>query len=85
MKMHMKYSSKDEKKKKSRELIFKYEDNKFTFEIILVNVLKFVATLMTSATFTEIVVKIVKLIMNRSFYYCCNNRIFAFLWRKYEY
>ena len=39
--------------------------------------------LFTNQTFLEFVVKIVELIMNGSFYYFCNNRIFIFYEVKY--
>ena len=74
MDLKFKYLSKDKKKKKERQIQLEYS-NDITFSEIFLNA---IVVLLTSATFLGFVVKIVKLIMNRSFYYFCNNRIFIF-------
>lgn len=74
MDFKFKYLSKDKKKKKERQIELEYSNDKSYFEIFL-NV---IVVLLTSATFLGFVVKVVELIMNGSFYYCCNNRIFIF-------
>lgn len=74
MDFKFKYLSKDKKKKKERQIELEYSNDKSYFEIFL-NTL---VVLLTSATFLGFVVKIVKIIMNGSFYYFCNNRIFIF-------
>ena len=74
MDFKFRYLSKNEKKKKERQIKLEYSNDKSNLEIFL-NV---VAILLTSATFLRFVVKIVKIIMNGSFYYFCNNRIFIF-------
>ncbi len=74
MDLKFKYLSKDKKKKKERQIQLEYSNDISFSEIFL----KAVVVLLTSATFLGFVVKIVKLIMNGSFYYFCNNRIFIF-------
>ena len=80
MDFKFKYLSKNEKKKKERQIKLEYSNDKSNFEIFL----NAVVILLTSATFLGFVVKIVKFIMNGSFYYFCNNRIFIFKEVKYE-
>ena len=72
MDFKFKYLSKD--KKKERQIELEYSNDKSYFEIFL----NAIVVLLTSATFLGFVVKIVKIIMNGSFYYFCNNRIFVF-------
>lgn len=81
MDFKFKYLSKDKKKKKERHIELEYSNEKSSLEIFL----SAVVILLTSATFLGFVVKVVKFIMNGSFYYFCNNRIFAFYEVQYEF
>lgn len=73
MDFKFKYLSKDKKKKKERHIELKYSNEKTSLEIFL----NAVVMLLTSATFLGFVVKVVKFIMNGSFYYFYNNRFFV--------
>ena len=70
----IKYSSEKSKtkKKKNFEISFSKED----FQLVLI--FSSLVTLMTNENFLKFVVEIVKLLLNRSFYYFYNNRIFVF-------
>lgn len=70
----IKYSSEKSKtkKKKNFEIRFSKED----FQSVLI--FSSLVTLMTNENFLKFVVKIVKLLLNRSFYYFYNNRFFVF-------
>ena len=70
----IKYSSEKSKtkKKKKFEISFSKED----FQLVLI--FSSLVTLMTNEKFLKFVVEIVKLLLNRSFYYFYNNRIFVF-------
>lgn len=73
MKMEFKYSSKKEKKQKTKELEFRCSNENNCLELIL----KIILALITSLpVLYKIVVKIVELKMNGLFYYFHNNRIF---------
>ena len=74
MDFKFKYLSKDKKKKKERQIELEYSNDKSNLETFL----NAVVILLTSATFLGFVVKIVKFIMNGSFYYFYNNRFFVF-------
>ena len=69
-----------ENKKTGRKFSFvnSFFKKDFLLVIILIELVKFI-----NQTFLEFVVKIVELIMNGSFYYFCNNRIFVFYEVKY--
>ena len=77
MRMKLKYSSKDEKNKKTEEFEYEYLEKKNSLETILSLVFGVIQAL---PILWKIVVKIVELIMNRLFYYCCNNRFFIMFW-----
>ena len=70
----IKYSSEKSKtkKKKKFEISFSKED----FQLVLI--FSSLVTLLTNENFLKFVVEIVKLLLNRSFYYFCNNRIFVY-------
>lgn len=76
----IKYSSKKNKiiNEKKFEISFSKKD------FLLVLIFHLLVRLLTNENFLEFVVKIVKLILNRSFYYYCNNRIFIFKEVDYE-
>lgn len=79
MDFKFKYLSKDKKQKKERQFELEYSNDKSNLEIFL----NAVVILLTSATFLGFVVKIVKFIMNGSFYYFYNNRFFVYKEVKY--
>lgn len=81
MDFKFKYLSKDKKNKKEKLIEFEYSNDKSSFEFFL----NAVVILLKNATFLGFVAKIVELIMNGSFYYYCNNRIFVFYEVKYEF
>ena len=81
MDFKFKYLSKDKKNKKEKLIEFEYSNDKSSFEFFL----NAVVILLKNATFLGFVAKIVELIMNESFYYYCNNRIFVFYEVKYEF
>ena len=70
-----------ENKKTGRKFSFVNSFSKKDFSLVLI-IIELVK-LFTNQTFLEFVVKIVELIMNGSFYYFCNNRIFVFYEVKY--
>lgn len=76
----IKYSSEKSKKKSKRD--FEISFSKKDFLIVLI--FQSLVVLLTNETFLNFVVEIVKLILNRSFYYLCNNRIFVFKEVNYE-
>lgn len=82
MKMEFKYSSKKEKKQKTKKLEFRYSDENNCLELIL----KIILALITSLpVLYKIVVKIVELKTNGLFYYFYNNRIFIYNEVSYEF
>ena len=81
MEIKFKYFSKNKKKKKEKRFELEYFNDKSYFEIFL----DALVVLLTSTTFLRFVVKIVKCIMNGSFYYLNNNRIFSFYEVKNEF
>ena len=81
MDLQFKYMSKDKKKKKERHVEFKYSNGLSRFEIFLA----FILSLLCNDIFLEFVVKIVKLIQNRPFYYLFNNRFFIYYEVDYEF
>lgn len=72
-----------ENKKTGRKFSFvnSFSKKDFLLVLIIIELVK----LFTNQTFLEFVVKIVELIMNGSFYYFYNNRIFVFYEVKYEF
>lgn len=56
----------------------------FLKDFLIVLIFPSLVVLLTNETFLNFVVEIVKLILNRSFYYLCNNRIFVFKEVNYE-
>lgn len=74
MDVKFKYTSKDKTKQKEKKLEFEYSNESSIFD----KVLNLIAKLLTSSAFLKFVVDIVKLIMNGSFYYFCNNSFFVF-------
>lgn len=78
MDLKFNYTSADTKKKKKRQVNLEYSNDKSFSEIFLKMICTIVCTLLTSAAFLGFVVKIVML-MNRPFYYFCNNRFFYFM------
>ena len=81
MDLKIKYVSKDKKKKKERHFEFKYSNEVSKFEIFLT----FILSLLCNGIFLEFVVKIVKLMQNRPFYYLFNNRFFIYYGVDYEF
>ena len=70
----IKYSSEKSKTKKKKK--FEFSFSKEDFQLVLI--FSSLVTLMTNEKFLKFVVEIVKLLLNRSFYYFYNNRIFVF-------
>lgn len=70
----LKYSSEKNKAMKKKKLEINFSKKDF----LLVLIFPSLVVLLTSENFLEFVVEIVKLLLNRSFYYFCNNRIFIF-------
>lgn len=68
------YSFEKNKNTKKRNLEIKFSKKDF----LLVLIFPSLVILLTNESFLEFVVEIVKLLMNGSFYYFCNNRIFLF-------
>ena len=64
---------------KNLSVVHSFSKEDFLSVLIVIQLVK----LFTNQTFLEFVVKIVELIMNGSFYYFCNNRIFIFYEVKY--
>lgn len=79
MRGFFKFSSEKSKSKTKRNLTIDFSKKDF----LLVLIFPSLAYLLTNDTFLGFVVTIVKLIMNGSFYYFCNNRIFVFNEVKY--
>ncbi len=77
----IKFSSEKSKKKRKRnfEISFSKED------FLIVLIFQSLVVLLTNENFLNFVVEIVKLILNRSIYYFCNNRIFLFEEVNYEF
>lgn len=75
----IKYSSEKNKKQTKRKFEISYSKTDF----LLVLLLQLLVKLLTNENFLEFVVTIVELILNRLFYYFCNNRIFVFYEVKY--
>lgn len=75
----IKYSS--EKNKALKKTKFEISFSKKDF--LLVSIFPSLCVLCTNEKFLEFVVEIVKLILNRPFYYFCNNRFFVFKEVKY--
>lgn len=71
-----------ENKKTGRKFSFINSFSKKDFLLVLITIQ--LVKLFTNEKFLEFVVKIVELIMNGSFYYFCNNRIFVLYEVKYE-
>lgn len=76
----IKYSSEKNKKHKKRKFEISYSKTDF----LLVLLFQLLVKLLTNDNFLEFVVTIVELILNRLFYYFCDNRIFVFYEVKYE-
>lgn len=76
----IKYSSEKSKKKSKRDFEISFSKKDFLIVLIFPSLV----VLLTNETFLNFVVEIVKLILNRSFYYWCNNRIFVFKEVNYE-
>ena len=72
---NIEYSSEKRKTTKKRKLIISFAKKDF----LLVLILPSLVYLFTSDNFLKFVVEIVKLLLNRSFYYFGNNRIFVFI------
>lgn len=70
----IKFLSENKKKRTKRLLEIKFSKKDF----LLVLICPSLVALLTNENFLEFVVKIVKLITNRLFYYFSNNRIFCF-------
>lgn len=70
----IKFSSEKNKNKKKNSFDFRFSKK----DIFLVLVFPQLVKLLTNENFLEFVVKIVKILLNRSFYYFDNNRIFIF-------
>lgn len=74
--MHNKNSVIYKNKKNGISFSLKNTFSKKDFWLVLIAIE--LVKLFTNETFLKFVVEIVKLILNRPFYYFCNNRIFAF-------
>lgn len=76
----IKYSSEKSKKQSKRDFEISFSKKDFLMVLIFPSLV----VLLTNETFLKFVVEIVKLLLNRSFYYFCNNRIFILYEVNYE-